>query len=128
LRIVDFKGLVEVKPMERSEALELLQKRLGQTASSQESQQLTDALDCMPLAIIQAGSYIRNRAPRYSVTQYLSDFQRSDREAIRLLKKEVGHVYRDWEAKNSGNVANIIRLSTPDKAICSRVTFSHELF
>ncbi|CAI7654014.1 unnamed protein product [Penicillium manginii] len=101
LRIVDFKGLVEVKPMERSEALELLQKRLGQTASSQESQQLTDALDCMPLAIIQAGSYIRNRAPRYSVTQYLSDFQRSDREAIRLLKKEVGHVYRDWEAKNS---------------------------
>lgn len=44
--------------------------------------------------------YIRNRAPRYSVSQYLREFQGSDREATRLLKKEVGNLFRDWEAKN----------------------------
>jgi ribosomal protein L14E/L6E/L27E len=101
LKIVDHKGLIEVKPLERSEALELLQRRLEQPMESQESQQLVNALEFMPLAIVQAASYIRNRASRYSVSQYLRDFQRSDREATKLLKKEAGHPYRDWEAKNT---------------------------
>ncbi|KAJ6013114.1 hypothetical protein N7522_003469 [Penicillium canescens] len=101
LKIVDHKGLIEVKPMERSEALELLKRKLEQPKESQESEQLVNALEFMPLAIVQAASYIRNRAPRYSVSQYLRDFQRSDREATKLLKKEAGHLYRDWEAKNS---------------------------
>ncbi|CAG8410992.1 unnamed protein product [Penicillium salamii] len=55
----------------------------------------------MPLAIVQAASYIRNQAPRFSVSQYLKHFLGSDREATKLLKKEAGHLYRDWEAKNS---------------------------
>ncbi|OQD69321.1 hypothetical protein PENPOL_c002G04935 [Penicillium polonicum] len=103
LKLVDHKGLVEVNPMERSEALELFQRKLGesQESGSQESEQLVDALEFMPLAIVQAASYIRNRAPRYSVSQYLTDFQKSDREATKLLKREAGHIYRDWEAKNS---------------------------
>ncbi|KAJ5335691.1 Tetratricopeptide-like helical [Penicillium brevicompactum] len=42
----------------------------------------------MPLAIVQAASYIRNRAPRSLVSQYLKDFLESDRKATRLLKKE----------------------------------------
>jgi hypothetical protein len=101
LKIADHKDLIEVQPMERSEALELLQIKLEQPGESLESQQLINALEFMPLAIVQAASYIRNRAPRYSVPQYLRDFQGSDREATRLLKKEAGHPYRDWEAKNS---------------------------
>ncbi|KAJ5967735.1 Tetratricopeptide-like helical [Penicillium viridicatum] len=103
LKLVDHKGLVEVNPMERSEALELFQRKLGesQESESQESEELVDVLEFMPLAIVQAASYIRNRAPRYSVSQYLTDFQKSDREATKLLRKEAGHVYRDWEAKNS---------------------------
>ncbi|KAA8646773.1 uncharacterized protein ATNIH1004_005448 [Aspergillus tanneri] len=48
----------------------------------------------------EAASFLRNRAPRYSVSQYLRDFQRSEREATELLEKEAGHFYRDWEAKN----------------------------
>jgi hypothetical protein len=99
--MVDHKDLIEVQPIERSEALELLQRKLEQPGESQDSRQLVNALEFMPLAIVQAASYIRNRAPRYSVSQYLGDFKRSDREATRLLKKEAGHLYRDWEAKNS---------------------------
>ncbi|OQE09546.1 hypothetical protein PENVUL_c006G04981 [Penicillium vulpinum] len=68
LRMVNHNGLVEVKPMERSEAQELLQRKLEKPSHSQESQHLVEALDFMPLAIVQAASYIRNRAPRYSVS------------------------------------------------------------
>jgi hypothetical protein len=101
LKMVHHSDLIEVKPMEKSEALELLQRKLEQPGESQESRQLVNALESMPLAIVQAASYIRNRAPRSSVSQYLKDFLRSDREATKLLKKEAGHLYRDWEAKNS---------------------------
>ncbi|KAJ6174546.1 hypothetical protein N7485_005283 [Penicillium canescens] len=101
LKMVHHSDLIEVKPMEKSEALELLQRKLEQPGESQESRQLVNALESMPLAIVQAASYIRNRAPRSSVSQYLKDFLGSDREATKLLKKEAGHLYRDWEAKNS---------------------------
>ncbi|KAJ5425957.1 Tetratricopeptide-like helical [Penicillium sp. CMV-2018d] len=123
LKMVDHKGLVEVNPMERSEALELFQRKLGesQESGSQESEQLVDALEFMPLAIVQAASYIRNLAPLYSVSQYLTDFQKSDREATKLLKKEPGHVYRDWGAENSILVTwqisfNHIRQTKPSAA------------
>jgi hypothetical protein len=101
LKLVDRKDLVEVKPLESSEALELLQRKLQQAGNDEESHKLVDALEFMPLAIVQAASYIQIRAPRYSVSQYLKDFQESDRKAIRLLKAEAGLYYRDWEAKNS---------------------------
>ncbi|RAL07856.1 uncharacterized protein BO97DRAFT_473365 [Aspergillus homomorphus CBS 101889] len=101
LKMVKHTDLIQVNPMERSEALELLQKTLTQSGESQENQQLVEELECMPLAIVQAASYIRERGNRYLVPQYLRDFRKSDREATNLLKKEVGHLDRDWEAKNS---------------------------
>ncbi|KAJ9480666.1 hypothetical protein VN97_g12875 [Penicillium thymicola] len=101
LKMVDDKDIIEVKPMERSEALELLQRKLEQPEESHESRDLVEQLELMPLAIVQAASYIRNRAPRCSVSQYPRDFQKSDREATKLLETEAGHLYRDWEAKNS---------------------------
>ncbi|KAJ5706306.1 hypothetical protein N7536_001995 [Penicillium majusculum] len=101
LKMANHKDLIEVKPMEEAEALELLQKKLDHPRDSEEGQQLVNALELIPLAVVQAASYIRNRAPRYSILQYLRDFQVSDREATKLLKKEAGHLYRDWEAKNS---------------------------
>ncbi|KAJ5367172.1 hypothetical protein N7541_001113 [Penicillium brevicompactum] len=88
LKMVDHKGLLEVKSMERFEALELLQRKLENSEERQASQTLVNALEFMPLAIVQAASYVRSRAPRYSVSQYLKDFQRSDREATKLLKKK----------------------------------------
>ena len=70
--------------MERSEALELelLRRKLKRQGESQECLQLVNALEFMPLSIIQAASYIRNREPRYSVSQYLRDFL-SDRKATK---------------------------------------------
>ncbi|CAG8393850.1 unnamed protein product [Penicillium salamii] len=101
LKIADHKDLIEVKPMEESEALKLLQRKLNQPSESEEGRQLVNALELIPLAVVQAASCIRKQTPRYSVSQYLKDFQGSDREATKLLKKEAGHLCRDWEAKNS---------------------------
>jgi hypothetical protein len=56
-----------------------------------------EELEFLPPAIVQAASYIISRAPRCSVSEYLRDFQRSDREATTLLKNEAGHFHRDWE-------------------------------
>ncbi|QKX62526.1 uncharacterized protein TRUGW13939_09687 [Talaromyces rugulosus] len=101
LKMVDDKDIIEVKPMERSEALELLQRKLEQPGESQESRDLVEELELMPLAIVQAASYIRNRAPRCSVSQYLRHFQKNDCKATKLLETEPGNLYRDLEAKNS---------------------------
>ncbi|KAJ6000894.1 hypothetical protein N7481_001303 [Penicillium waksmanii] len=101
LKMVDHENLIKVEPMEKAESLELLRRKLNQLEESQECLQLVNALEFMPLAIIQAASHIRNRAPRYSVSQYLADFEGSDRKATRLLEKEAGRLSRDWEAKNS---------------------------
>ncbi|OQE15077.1 hypothetical protein PENSTE_c030G02933 [Penicillium steckii] len=57
-------------------------------------------LEFMPLAVIQAASYIIHHSPRCSVSQYLKRLQKSDRRAINLLKRET-HLLRDWEAKDS---------------------------
>ena len=87
--------------MTRSEALELFQRKLELPGESLETLKLLEELEFMPLAIVQAAAYIIHRAPRCSVSQYLEMFRKSDREATRLLDYEAGHLYRDWEAKNS---------------------------
>ncbi|KAI2767182.1 hypothetical protein DTO012A8_7599 [Penicillium roqueforti] len=57
LKIVDHKDLIEVKPMEQSEALELLQKNLDQPDESQEGQQLVNALELMPAVTAKQQRY-----------------------------------------------------------------------
>jgi tetratricopeptide (TPR) repeat protein len=101
LDITDYKSLIEVKPMEKTEALALLQNKLDPYSESEGIMELVEALEFMPLAIVQAASYITHRSPRCSVLQYLEKIQRSDRDAVRLLNYEASLLYRDWEAKNS---------------------------
>ncbi|KAJ5335726.1 uncharacterized protein N7506_005662 [Penicillium brevicompactum] len=54
LKMVDHRGLVEINPMERSEARELLE----QPRESEESQQLVNELEFMPLAIVKAARWM----------------------------------------------------------------------
>ncbi|KAJ5827894.1 hypothetical protein N7447_004657 [Penicillium robsamsonii] len=101
LRIVDYEDVLEIKPMNRPQALKLLQRKLGRLAETPDILTLVEELEFMPLAIVQAAGYIVHRAPCCSVSQYLEKFRKSDREATKLLYHEAGHLYRDWEAKNS---------------------------
>ncbi|KAJ5202881.1 hypothetical protein N7449_004960 [Penicillium cf. viridicatum] len=95
------KNLIDVQPMIIDEALVLLQKKLDCGIERADLVQLVEELEFMPLAIVQAASYITHHSPRCSVSQYLEKLRQSDRQAIKLLHHEGHHTHRDWEAKNS---------------------------
>lgn len=65
------KHLIDVQAMNMAEAILLMQRKLDLYAESTELLELVEELEFMPLAIIQATSYITHRSPRCSVSQYL---------------------------------------------------------
>ncbi|KAJ5538671.1 hypothetical protein N7494_008150 [Penicillium frequentans] len=105
LKTVHFKDLIPIEPMTHHEALELFLKKLRVSEPEREPEQemleLVEELNCIPLAIVQAASYIIQHAPRCSISQYLTKIKKSDRDATKLLGYEAGHLYPDWEAKNT---------------------------
>ena len=58
-------------------------------------------LEYMPLAISQAASYIKQRATRSSVQQYLEKFEKDEKSRTRLLSVNQREHRRDNDAKNS---------------------------
>ncbi|PYI16152.1 TPR-like protein [Aspergillus violaceofuscus CBS 115571] len=102
-RIVEPSDIIAIGPMHKTDARLLFQKKLDvqQNLAGDEVEELVAALEYMPLAIVQAASYIRYRLPRFSVSQYLKLFQKSDRRKLSLLDNEGGHLRRDREAHNS---------------------------
>ncbi|ORY66127.1 P-loop containing nucleoside triphosphate hydrolase protein [Pseudomassariella vexata] len=101
LRLVENRDIILVEPMATTDALALLNKNLGTQGSNNELTELVTSLEFIPLAIVQATAYISQRAPRYSVGQYLKEFQKSDHKRASLLEYEGGQLRRDREAKNS---------------------------
>jgi tetratricopeptide (TPR) repeat protein len=97
----NYRSIIEVKPMNESDAMSLLGKKLGPDISGDNAPELLNALDYMPLAITQAAAYIQQRAPRMSVKQYLEVFRKSERDQSRLLAKDLGDARRDGRASNS---------------------------
>ncbi|EPS34465.1 hypothetical protein PDE_09429 [Penicillium oxalicum 114-2] len=95
------KHLIDVQPMNMTEALRLMQRKLDPYAESTELVQLIEELEFMPLAIVQAASYIIHHSPRCSVSQYLAKLRHSERQARTLLNREEYDAGRDSEAKNS---------------------------
>jgi hypothetical protein len=95
LQVGGRKNLIEVQPMTKIEARDLLQKKLNKPTEYEPLEKLVEALEFMPLAIVQAAGYITHRAPRCSIWQYLEKIQNSDRDIVRLLDYEAGLMYRD---------------------------------
>ena len=82
-------------------ALALFRKKFGGDADEDEILKLLRNLDHMPLAISQAAAYIRQRAPRVTISKYLRDFQRSEKDRASLLNNTVRDRRRDGRASNS---------------------------
>ncbi|KAJ5965914.1 hypothetical protein N7481_012628 [Penicillium waksmanii] len=101
LDITSLQDIIEVPPMEKAEALDLLKKKLSIYADHEDMEQLTQELEFMPMAIIQAASYITHSSPLCSVSKYLEDIRKNDRQAIKLLQYRAGLLSQDWEAKTS---------------------------
>ncbi|PQE28655.1 hypothetical protein CJF32_00011397 [Rutstroemia sp. NJR-2017a WRK4] len=99
--VFEQRDIITVEPMDRADALVLFENKLGRHDDNDDTAELVAALEFMPLAIVQAATYIFQRAPRYSVRDYLQGFQKSDRKKASLLNYEGEQLRRDWEAKNS---------------------------
>jgi tetratricopeptide (TPR) repeat protein len=94
-------NIIKVEPMDQSDALALLHKKLQGDLGTDDAVELLQTLDYMPLAITQAAAYISQRAPRVTISRYLDNLRRSDNDRATLLKKDVGDVRRDGSASNS---------------------------
>ncbi|KAJ5532069.1 P-loop containing nucleoside triphosphate hydrolase protein [Penicillium frequentans] len=99
--IVEDADIIPIEPMDSSHATMLFEKKLGAQAEKESIIQLVTTLDCIPLAIVQAAAYIKQRMPRLSVPQYLKEFQKSDGKKTSLLNHNGGQLRRDRDAKNS---------------------------
>jgi hypothetical protein len=100
-QLVEESDIIPIEPMNEANAQALLQMKLGEEVNKSAAAELVRALEFMPLALVQAASYIRQRAPRCSVRQYLEAFYKSDRNRTSLLDHDGGRLRRDKEAKNS---------------------------
>lgn len=101
LQLVEESDIIPIEPMDDAGAQALLQKKLGEEVDDNGTAELAGALEFMPLALVQAAAYIRQRTPRCSVQQYLEQFHKSDRKRTSLLDYDGGCLWRDDEAKNS---------------------------
>lgn len=102
-QIAEHNDIISIEPMVDT-ATELLRKKFGTTIASDDIDGVADlakALDFMPLALVQAATYIRERAPRCSVRQYLKEYQQSDQRKTSLLNQGTSHLRRDKTASNS---------------------------
>ncbi|KAM6510860.1 hypothetical protein FSOLCH5_011305 [Fusarium solani] len=102
-RLAGLGAIYNVPTMEKSQALQLLQIRLGEDGAEDNvaMSDLVDDLNYMPLAITQAAAYIKRRGPRISVSTYLDEFRRSDKKRANLLNRDAGDLRRDESASNS---------------------------
>ncbi|CAG7933712.1 unnamed protein product [Penicillium olsonii] len=83
--------VIAVRPMNEDESLTLLRARVpaAQSGESGEDEKaLVQALEYIPLAITQAGSYIANRSSRVTVSRYLQLFRESESNQTHLLQHE----------------------------------------
>ncbi|KAI7287853.1 hypothetical protein KC343_g110 [Hortaea werneckii] len=100
-RLTDECNIIVVNRMGEAAALALLEKKLGQSPAVEDMQKLADALDYMPLALAQAGAYIKQRGSRYSVAHYLTQLKNSEKSQTRLLTWGSKELRRDEEAQDS---------------------------
>jgi tetratricopeptide (TPR) repeat protein len=105
LRLVELRDIIVVEPMNKSQAIELCEKKLGAQGGSlynrTDAAELAAALDYMPLAIVQAVAYILRRAPRCSMAKYVDEYKKSERKKTTLLDYDEGQLRRDSGVSNS---------------------------
>ncbi|RFU76226.1 tpr domain, partial [Trichoderma arundinaceum] len=95
------KNIIEVGPMAQTDALNLLENKLGLVSNVDMANKLIQALDYIPLAISQAAAYIQARAPRSSIQKYLAKLQESDHRMIKILEHDAGDKWRDGIASSA---------------------------
>ncbi|KAK3333869.1 hypothetical protein B0T19DRAFT_139514 [Cercophora scortea] len=94
-------NVLAIQVMNDSQAQQLLRKKLGDKYEEGAAADLLRALECLPLAITQAGAYILQRWPEESLSTYLAKFRRGEKNKASLLGRDLGDLRRDPNASNS---------------------------
>ena len=89
-----------VLAMDEGEGLQLLRNKLLDPPVEESTVDLLRALDCIPLAVVQAAAYI-NRRRRMTVAGYLAEFRKDSKKRENLLNWDAGELRRDESASNS---------------------------
>jgi tetratricopeptide (TPR) repeat protein len=95
-----YNRIKEVLAMDDGECLQLLRNKLCDPPHEESAVQLLQALDRIPLAIVQAAAYINRRAPM-TVAGYLEIFHKNNKRRETLLNWDAGDLRRDGSASNS---------------------------
>ena len=96
----DYSIPIKVEPMGPNESLELLKGKLP-VESVSEALELVKELEHIPLAISQAGAYIRERGPVMTTPKYLAEFCKSQENQTTLLNSNHADLRRDAEVPNA---------------------------
>ena len=96
----DYSTPIKVESMAPLESLELLNGKLP-TEGRSEAAELVMELEHVPLAISQAGAYIRERAPLMTIPKYLAEFRKSQDNQTTLLNSNHADLRRDGEVPNA---------------------------
>ena len=110
---------IEVLEMTLDESVELLRVFLPE-ADQEEASELVGELENLPLAITQAGAYIKG-VRRFSVPKYLAMYRRSNEDKAALLSKNKDDLRRDRTVPNAVITSwelsfNQIRENSPNSA------------
>ena len=100
LRLVEETDIILIGPMDVVDAISLFRNKLQISDDSKDVSELVEALEFMPLAIVQAAAYILQTAPRCSVQKYLEILREGDSNKARLLNYGA-YSRRDAEAENA---------------------------
>ena len=91
---------IEVESMRPVESLELLKGKLP-IENDHEAMELLEELDYVPLAISQAGAYIRERGPLMTIPKYCAEFRSSQENQTTLLNSNHADLRRDGALPNA---------------------------
>jgi tetratricopeptide (TPR) repeat protein len=94
-------NMIRVEVMDEKDALDLIRTKVAlDDQSLRDARQLIKDLDNIPLAIIQASSYIAARSPRITVSDYLNLLREGEASLVTLLgKMDVRDPRRDYSSQ-----------------------------
>lgn len=95
------KSIIDVGPMDSSQALGLLKHQCGENADTDAGRELVKALEFIPLAISQAAAYIQQESPLTTVKKYLDEFQNNEENKSRLMDHEENGLRQDPRIKRA---------------------------
>ncbi len=81
-------SVLTVAPMSLGEARTLLFTKQANSRDPEDANQLVQALDCIPLAVLQAAAFINLHTPRFTVRKYLQELLRGGEAQLQLLYKD----------------------------------------